>query len=123
MPEERDIEPNAIAEIWDSCFLVHNVASQGASHYRYDFLGETLINAFGSDVTSQEISKDLVGAKSSPLLEVFGKVISSRKPAFEEGEFTNARGVMVKYRCSVFPLGDANKGVDYLLGGMKWKFY
>ena len=125
MPEEKDIEPSALKEIWDACFLVRHVSARnsGAPIYRYDYLGDTLINAFGSDVSNQDLSARLVDSNKPPLFSAFSQVLTKGIPVEEEGEFTNDRGLQIRYRCSVFPLGNASHGIEYFLGGMKWKFY
>jgi hypothetical protein len=121
-PSEAEIEPDAIAAIWDSCFLV-KVSRPEAAHlgYRYDYLGSALIEAFGGDVTHQEISSRLIDPSSPPLVSRFENVVNMHAPDTDEAAFTNKRGLVVKYRSCILPLGRDSGSVDYILGGMKWK--
>ncbi len=121
-PEERDVDSDVISDIWDHCFLVKNVAAQTEREgFRYDYLGKELIEAFGGDVTNQEISAKLIDAESPPLVKSFMQVVSTGKPTMEDAEFTNSQGLLIKYRSCLLPLGSAKEGVVYILGGMKWK--
>lgn len=122
-PEERDIDPDAIKDIWDSCFLVKKVPDSAYPAFRYDFLGKQLIDAFGDDVTNQEISSKLVDPTSPPLVKGFVHVVENAEPTEEDSEFINSQGLLVKYRSCMLPLGNAKDGVMYILGGMKWKSF
>lgn len=121
-PAESDIDISVIADIWDSCFLVKSVSTAHGRVFRYDFLGKDLIDAFGGDMTNQEISDKLVNPSHPPLVASFGKVMDSGKPAEEESEFTNESGMIIKYRSCMLPLGTKD-GVNYIVGGMKWKSF
>lgn len=122
-PEEGTIEIAQISDIWGSCFLVKPVKTANGRSFRYDYLGKDLIDAFGGDITNQEISERLANPAHPPLLVSFGRVIDSGKPAEEESEFTNSTGLIIKYRSCMLPLGTPKDGVNYILGGMKWKSF
>lgn len=123
-PQESDIDIAAVADIWDSCFLVKPVVQKdGQRVFRYDYLGKDLIDAFGGDVSNQEISDKLINPGSPQLLAGFVSVLDNRKPAEEQSEFTNTSGMIIKYRSCMFPLGTPDEGVNYILGGMKWKAF
>ncbi len=121
-PEENDIDISVIADIWDSCFLVKAVNTANGRVFRYDYLGKDLIDAFGGDVTNQEISEKLVNPSHPPLQRSFGKVMDTGKPAEEESEFTNSAHMIIKCRSCMLPLGTKD-GVNYIVGGMKWKSF
>lgn len=124
-PQENEVEPEALKDIWDSCFLVKEIGRNTDRHgYRYDYLGTSLIQAFGDDaILSREISARLVSTESQPLLKSFEKVIQTGKVVEEESEFKNSQGLLIKYRSCMMPLGNAKEGVNYILGGMKWKAF
>ena len=123
-PHEADIEPAALSTIWNSCFLIKLSASEIAERgYRYTYLGTDLIEAFGDDVTLQEVSTRLIDPASASLMRQFEKVAQAGIPVTDEAEFTNKHGVLIKYRSCIVPLGEKPDHVDYLLGGMKWKAF
>lgn len=120
-PNEEEVNPDALTEIWNSCFLVQ---VRDAEVFSYSYLGDALIEAYGDDWTGKEISEALVYPHPLPLFHAFRTAARTAKAVSDENEFTNANGLTVKYRSCVVPLG-ANHGdqVRYLLGGMKWKIY
>lgn len=123
-PEEREIDPEAIKDIWDSCFLVKDISkNSGRQGFRYDYLGAELIRVFGDDAVNREVSAKLIDPTSPPLVKSFEQVIRTGKPVEEENEFTNAEGMLIKYRSCMMPLGVPGDGVNYVLGGMKWKSF
>lgn len=120
MPLEGEIAMDALKDIWDYCFLV---GIQGEK-YAYSYMGESLIEAYGDDLTGHEITETLLYPHPDSLLKTFRQVSASAKPGEDDSEFTNSRGLVVKYRSCVLPLAGKDGGpVAYLLGGMKWKAY
>jgi hypothetical protein len=118
MPDESDVTPQDIADIWPNCFLVH-VGSDG---YQYDYLGEAILDAYGDDLRGRPICEALIYPHPPQLLDSFTKVSESGVPCTTEEIFTNAQGVEIKYRSCVLPLTHKHqKHVAFLLGGMKWK--
>jgi hypothetical protein len=121
-PPESDIDQDALADIWDSCFLIKVVRSGPTpSGFRYEYLGAKLVDAFGGDVTNQEISARLIDSASPPLVRRFEKVATEGVPDLDEAEFVNKRGMAIKYRSCILPLGKEPGKVDFIIGGMKWK--
>jgi hypothetical protein len=120
MPFETEVNSEDIASIWDHCFLVR-VANDS---FAYDYLGASLVEAYGDNFTSREICESLIYPHPEPLFRTFQKVKVSCQPVHDEDEFTNQNGMVVKYRSCVLPLAKhGHEGVAFLLGGMKWKAY
>lgn len=124
MPHEDEFNPDVISDIWADCFLVSLWQKKQEQGYRYNYLGKSLIDAFGSDMTDKEVSARLIDPSAPPLVRRFDEVAASGKPLEAEDEFTNKDGVTIKYRTCLLPLGkEGVQGVAYILGGMKWKPY
>ncbi len=118
LPLESDVSIEELKEIWEHCFLV----SVHAGHFAYSYLGPHLVEAYGDDITGHEITEALVYPHPEALFAEFKEVTATAQPREHEGEFTNTRGTLVKYRSCVLPLGaHGHPGVAFLLGGMKWK--
>lgn len=120
LPLESEINAQALGEIWPSCYLI----SVRAHGFAYDYLGPDLVTAYGDDFTGHEIAETLVYPHPPSLFSTFQNVCKTMQPALDDSEFTNSRGMRVKYRSCVLPLGgNSRTGVAFLLGGMKWKAY
>lgn len=118
LPREAVIDPEAIESIWDDCFLVQITPD---NHYRYDYLGKNLIDAYGEDFTVEE-ADTLVTPTTHRAIEIFSKVVASKQPTWDSGEFVNSKHMLIKYRQYLLPFGEGEK-VTHILGGMRWKVY
>lgn len=122
-PTEGEIDPEEIAEIWDSCFLVRT-DEVGRSKYQYTYLGNALIDAYGDDLNNKDICEKLVSPTSMSLVHKFDEVCKTKQPVDEESEFTNNKGMLIKFRSCMLPLGkDDSQDVAFVIGGMKWKAF
>lgn len=120
MPLESEVVMDDLADIWDSCFLL-SVKQTG---FAYDYLGTSIIAAYGDDLTGKEITETLLYPHPPSLVNTFKNVVLNGVPAVDDSEFVNSDGQTVKYRSCVLPLASSNAGkVTFLLGGMKWKAF
>ena len=53
MPLESEVAMDDIAEIWNSCYLL-SVQTNG---FAYDYLGSSIIAAYGDDLTGKKITE------------------------------------------------------------------
>ena len=121
-PPENEINPDELADIWDSCFLVAVDVVAKRSGYRYSFLGERLIEAYGDDVRNPEVATQLISTANPSTAKKIDEVIQSQKPVVDEAEFVNSKGISIRYRSCLLPLGQAGK-VTHVIGCMRWKLY
>ncbi len=122
MPYEKDIKPESIAGIWDSCFLISIVPEENP-RLKYSYLGQNLIEAYGDDLANKEVCEVLVYPTNDHLREKFEEVERTGAPTNEAGEFVNKNGAKVKYRSVLLPLAHDDGTVGFILGGMKWKMF
>ena len=120
MPKESDIKPEALKEIWDSCFLV-TIAPEENPKYKYSYLGQNIIEAYGAEGDSKDVCEELIYPAPATLTAKFAEIERNPGPCKEDNEFENAKGLNVKYRSVMLPLAHADGSVGYILGGMKWK--
>lgn len=121
LPSEADIQPEALGEIWNHCFLVR---VEGNDTYHYLYMGDAIIEAYGDDLTGHEVCARLVGELAEPLAMKFQNVEQTRRPVQDESSFMNRKHMEIRYRSCLLPLrSGAEDKVVYILGGMKWKAY
>jgi len=120
VPNESDILPEQLEDIWENCFLI-DVKNSG---FEYDYLGSSIIEAYGDDLRGREICETLIYPHPPSLLKTFRNVVNTAKPVLDDSQFKNKKGLQIRYRSCVLPLSKAGMiGVQFLLGGMKWKAY
>lgn len=121
-PLEKEINIEDLENIWDSCFVVKVDPELPDQPFTYTYLGDSLIEAYGSD-NERDICERLVFPSSMSLVHKFQEVLEKKAPVTEESEFINARNALIKYRSSILPLGDKEGHIGFLIGGMKWKAF
>ena len=122
-PRESDIDPDAIAEIWESCFLISNDDVTRRIGYRYSFLGSDLLGAFGDDITNHDAALRLLSTARVPNARKFDQVLSEKIPVIDESEFVNLMGMNIRYRACLLPLGLDDGQITHIIGCMRWRSY
>lgn len=119
LPSESDIDQQSLAPIWDSCFLITlKEANNESKGFHYEYVGKELLEAYGRDMTGLAADHADVPQITSMLSAMENAM--QGKPVVDESVFTNSKGVEIRYRCSLLPLGTGEK-VEYILGCMRWK--
>lgn len=119
-PEETEIDTEALADLWNSCFLLNT--NKSSDHgFKYEFMGPSLIEAYGVDLTGQTHTEETAPNIVS-ILNAFKDIVANGTEAVDESEFVNTSRQTVKYRCCLVPFGNAPDNVKYILGLMRWKF-
>lgn len=121
MPTEADIDPDDLQDLWDYCFLIH-VKDLSQPDYNYTYLGKAIQQAYNGELTDNDSGCGVASPNAGKLAVSYTKVIETRAPLIDEGEFINLRTDLVKYRQCLLPLGDGDK-VDAIFGGMRFKVF
>lgn len=122
MPLEADIDPDELQEIWGACFVVEIRNDDTQRKYRYNYLGQQIVEAFGDDLTGHEVCEEVMSPTEHHMLDYFRKVIETNSPVYFETEFENTHHMLIKCRASLLPLiGTQLDQVGYIIGTMKWK--
>lgn len=122
LPRENDINPDALSDIWKSCFLICIDPVTKQSGYRYSYLGEDLVDAYGDDMKNPDVARMLLSTANAPIVKIFDEAVRQKRPVVDEAEFVNLKNVKIRYRKCVVPLGN-DQQVTHLLGCMRWKIY
>lgn len=120
MPEENDIDPDELGTDWEYCFLLQARDVANIKDYNFTFLGERIVRAY-FDTNIDQFNAFLVGPNANCLSDIFSKVINSGAPVYDEGEFQTLHGRTVLFRQCALPLGNPDKGVEAVFGGMNYK--
>ena len=120
MPEENDIDPDELGADWGFCFLLQSRDVANIMDYNFTYLGDNIRRAY-VDGGIDEHNAFLVSPNAYRLGNHFSRVIETGAPVVDEGEFTTLHGRHVLYRQALLPLGNENKGVEAIFGGMNYK--
>ena len=120
-PSEQDIDPDAIADIWDDCFLIQIKHNDDIHGFHYSYLGPSLIEAYGDNLTGQDVYETLISTYTDTIVQSIQRVLETRAPIHIDSEFVNTRNITIKYRSCLLPLGPDNAMIDFVIGGMRWR--
>lgn len=120
-PAENDIDPAEIGSVWDYCFLIQTRDIENAGDYNYTYLGKEIIRAYHGGL-EEEPGSPMLSPNASRLAQRFQKVFDNREPVTEEGEFINIKGMTVKFRQILLPLGHGDH-IHAIFGGMRFKVF
>lgn len=120
MPEESDIDPDALGDDWPHCFLLQTRDIEHVEQFNFTYLGDGILQAY----KRARIDPDnlfLVGPNAFHLAPHFRKVVETASPLIEESDFIADTGVRVFYRQCLLPIGAPGKGVEAIFGVMLFK--
>jgi len=122
-PEETEIDPDDLAEMWPSCFLISLDDVTRRHGYRYSYLGSDLIEAYGESANNPDTVLRLVSSSGGKMTEKLDEVVKEEKPVIDEAEFINSKRLHIRYRTCLLPLGPRPGEVSHIIGCMRWKAY
>lgn len=117
-PAESEINPEDLARVWDSCFLLQITPDK---QLKYDYLGKNLIPSLDG-IYSQQDWDTFLCPQGGLVGKKFQQVVDSKQSLTDEGEFMNSEGMVIKFREFMVPLGIGEK-VTHVLGGLRWKAF
>lgn len=121
-PSESELSPDDLKEIWDHVFLLRVGGGEtGGYNFRYEYMGESLIRAYGDNLTGIDVYDALLSTSRDTIVEDVLKTIKSRAPHQQDAEFDNVNQVRIKYRRLLCPLGTDDGRINYIVGVMRWK--
>ncbi len=120
LPEEPEIDPDALGDDWGFCFLLQSRDVANIQDYNFTYLGENILGAY-FDREIDEHNEFLVGPNAYRLGTHFSRVLETRAPVIDEGEFLTLHARRVLFRQVLLPLGTEEKGVESIFGAMNYK--
>lgn len=123
IPQESALDIHRLSDYWESCFIVEITERGDERDYKYSYLGTSIIDAYGDDLTGKEVYNHLIAPYSQMLLLKFETVVGDLATVTDEAEFTNLKGAQIRYRQCLVPLGATTGRVGFILGTMTWSQY
>lgn len=120
MPEEPEIDPDALGPDWGFCFLLQSRDVANTQDYNFTYLGDRIMGAY-FDREIDEHNEFLVGPNAYRLGTHFARVLETAAPVIDEGEFLTLQARRVLFRQVLLPLGTDETSVEAIFGGMNYK--
>lgn len=120
MPEESELDPDVLGDDWGFCFLLQSRDIANIQDYNFTYLGDAILAAY-CDEDMDAHNQFLIGPNAYRLGSHFDRVLETFAPVLDEGEFLSMHGRRVLYRQVLLPIGNDDKGVEAIFGGMNYK--
>lgn len=122
IPQEDNISPEDIADIWTNCFLIKQGVQGNPAGFRYSYVGETITeNCIESPPHIRRFLENMLRLHESAAIHA-EKALDKEEPVIEEGEFLDHESTCnFLYRRCFMPFKDSKKGTNTVLGGFRWK--
>lgn len=124
MPTIEQFNPGALSDIWPQCLqLALDMSSPTAIRYKYEYLGQPMIEMFREDMTGRTVDMRMKEFPGMRIVKNIQIVMQTHQPQKDENQFSNADGRMVKYRCCFLPFGDDKRGITHIIVGMSHRIF
>jgi len=122
IPDFNKNNPESISDLWQQCFVLSVVA--GGEHvYKYEFMGDGLVNLYGKESVGKVFSlRDREfpnNVLATGLKEMFADGVAPA-PKEKDGQAVGKAGKIVKYRLILLPFGKDNK-VTHIVCGVSYR--
>jgi hypothetical protein len=116
-PSVEDLSGDDVPELWENCFILKVKGDgNGSGESVLNYVGKELSMDTGGDLAGQTLSAVPDGTILNGALRHVGQVIEKGVPISMGGEFMNAQGERVLFRCIVLPLSDDDENIDHVFG-------
>ncbi len=119
MPEESDIDPDALGDDWPNCFLLQTRDIEEIDEFNFTYLGEGILAAYKNAGIDMD-NLHLIGPNAFYLAPQFKSVIRDKAPLIDDGYFFDSRKRKIRYRQCLLPVG-TGKRVEGIFGAMLFR--
>lgn len=115
MPQESDIDPEALGDDWQHCFLLQTRDIDHIEQFNFTYLGEGIVKAYKrASIDTDNLF--MVGPNAFHLAPHFVRVAKTALPMIDHNSFIANNGTKVSYRQCLLPIG--HKRVEAIFGAV-----
>lgn len=117
MPPFSRFSISTVSDIWQQCVLFTvQPDNHGVSFYQ---VGEQAKALYG-DVAGNPMSAQVRHYQHAAIVRRMDEMLATPQVMYDQGEFMNEQGKLVKYRSCMLPFGENGK-VTHVLAGLSWR--
>ncbi len=110
-PTLSDIDPDQIADIWDSCFLLDTSQNRDFPYFQY--LGPSLAKYSGVLLSGKT---DWAMTLLDKAVQNFKEAVEKKVPVLVEDNLVRYDGRLILFRAVMLPLSDDGETINYIVG-------
>lgn len=121
MPEFQQFNMSAISDIWGQCILFTvQPAAGGRSAVNFYMVGDQTKQLYGGNIVGQAVVPGMKHMQGAAIVRRVDEIIAHPKALFDQGQFVNETGKVVKFRSCLLPFGKDGR-VTHILAGLSWR--
>lgn len=116
---------HALEDVWPFCFQLSVQAddTHQTATYKYDYVGEEIVNAYGRDMTGERVNSSIHGIPGGSIINKIDEMVTLRDVIIEQGKFINDKDKVVKYRTCLLPFSSGHDEVTHVIAGLSWRAF
>lgn len=124
-PQYAKVNQAVISDIWQNCMVLEvQPATGGKPVYKYVHCGEEIAKAVGQNLSGQSLTTDMRFFPGVNIVKRIDEVFKQAPaPIYDEGQFVNKSGKVVKYRACLLTFITNSNYVSHVLVGVSWRSF
>ncbi len=123
LPLTSSFNGAAIQDIWDSCMAFKVGLTNGNKVYQCEYVGKSLVQAFGNDLKNRYFSSfDSNARLSREFMKYLDSAVEKKDFIVSEDMFMQ-KAKTIKYRDCIMPFKNMKGEIDYLVVGISWRAF
>lgn len=127
MPSYTKLNPAMLEDVWQNCVVLKVMPSAAGKQksFTYVHFGSEIKGATAKDLLGETLTTNMKFFPGAKIIRRIDEVVSGEAPTplYDEGEFVNDRGAIVKYRACLLAFGAPNTGITHVLIGVSWRAF
>lgn len=123
LPAIEKFNETAIPDVWQYCIRLSVIHMQNDWSYRYEYAGERIKDALGSNPHGKIISSHSANSFEKRISNDLDACVKQRIPLQDQGQFVNEKSKVVKYRCCFLPFAHHEAEVSHIVVGFSYKTF
>lgn len=123
IPLISSFNPQAVDDLWQSCFQVSVEKEGGKVTYTYRYIGKNLEEIFGSDMLNRQVTSNMKFIPAKQIIVTMDDMVANPAPAFHNGQFVDPSSHLIKYRSCILPFGPDREHVTHFIVGLSWNSF
>lgn len=121
VPDFARFNISAIEDIWQQCILFTVQPGQsGNTTVNFYNVGQKVRSIYGTEMTGRSVSSSQKHFQGASIVRKVDAIIANPTPLYDEGQFVNDRGKVVKYRSCLLPFGTQGR-ISHIVAGLSWR--
>lgn len=121
VPDFARFNISAIEDVWQQCILFTVQPGQSGNHnVNFYNVGQKVRSIYGANMLGHTVSSSQKHFQGASIVRKVDDIIANPAPLYDEGQFVNDKGKVIKYRSCLLPFGTKGR-ITHIVAGLSWR--